>query len=514
MLFDFVSEENKPYNKRDTATRHLIRKRATQAAARTKKHARATLSASNVATATRKEGTKSSATNQGTDGEATTKNTGLELPGLTAYPSPLSSSVVLVSERSCAASEDDLFDELLWPQLYDAPTLRWGSPEVAGLLLSEQVQAILIGKIMSSCILQSEYIRLSKMLGLTSPDFVSAIPEQYGRDTCLDAAIDCLSSRIQEFIPSLSIPVTSSATLYGRALKQLQCALDRSDGQRQYDLWLAVPLLCIYELLSSERHHSWVLHARGAATMLKHIGAHNITSKLHKALLMTQAPIMIAEGIFTGKTCYLDEADWGQTIHACLDMTSGDYDPRSPLVVSLVLIMRHLPNLLLRTEGVLLHGQMRDVACLQRDLEQLKRESNEFQEQWACVLSTKRLHYIDDETRMVRLANAYTCSALCERLLYALSTSDSRCLEFSALRSSILVQEITNHAATHVPNAHARMALPVIVASSIIESSSEWLAAANTSGEEDYLDSCVFGKWLQAIRPFKEAVDRDFPVLS
>ena len=502
MQFDFVTEENKPYNRRDTATRHLIRKRATQAAARTKKDARATSATSHAAT-NQEQCPKSRPKNRQRGAEGSIRSTGLEAQSLTVYPSPPSSSVASLSQGSRAFSEDDvIIDESHRPQLYEALTMPWRPPEIAGFVLSEQVQAILIGKIMSTCIVQRDHIRLSKMVGLTSPDFVSTIPAQYGRDPCLDAAIDCLSSRIQDFIPSLTTPVTSSATLYGRALKQLQCALDRSDGQRQYDLWLAVPLLCIYELLSSERHHSWVLHAKGAATMLKHIGAHNVTTKLHKALLMTQAPIMVTEGIFTGTSCYLDEADWGKTIQSCLDISSGDYDPRSPLVVSLVLIMRHLPNLLLRTENVVLHGQIDDEPHLQHDLELLKSDFDDFHTKWASILSTKRLHYVDDELRMVRLASAYAGSALCERLLYALSPSGNRSLESSALRSSTLVQEITNHAATHVPNAHARIALPAIVASSIVESSSEWMAAANMPRTGAVLDSEVFGKWSQAIRPF------------
>ena len=484
MKFDWVSEENKPYSKRDKAVRYLIRKRATQAAAKTKKEAR-------------HEGDSSisspghsiqSKVLRGKRPEALQREDALR-----TAPTQVSISQVPQTERRSVESEPR------WPALYRSPAPPLQPYHVPSLLPSPEVQALLTGSLLSRFVLKIEHVRISKILSLTSADFMSMVPTQYGHNSCLDAAIDCLSSRVQEFLASSRSRRGSSAYLYGRALQHLQLALDTSDVRKQRDLLLAISLLCLYELFDYDNQLSWLLHAQGAAVLIKHIGPRDVTSELHKTLLITQAPFIIHEALFKAQSCFLGDAEWGAAIASTVDLVARDYDARSNIMVSMVLMTRRLPDLFLRVEHVIFRSVIEDKSSLTLTIEELHNKLNDFQTTWAHDLATKHLYNFSDQRRICLLATTHAYSALASRLLFALTPYRNQFVESLALRSATLAYEIANHAATNTPNVYARMAFPTIIASSIIGSSLEWQACAKSTMSGDVIDAAVLRAWCRVL---------------
>lgn len=78
--------------------------------------------------------------------------------------------------------------------------------------------------------------------------YIPFLPGRYGYNACLDAAIRCVIVRVREWIGACVKPSQAATSLYTRALKSLQAAMDDPIQRMQSEVLCASQVLSVYEV--------------------------------------------------------------------------------------------------------------------------------------------------------------------------------------------------------------------------------------------------------------------------
>lgn len=78
--------------------------------------------------------------------------------------------------------------------------------------------------------------------------YVPFLPSRYGHYACLDDAIRCVAVRVREWISALVKPSLAATSLYARALKSLQVAINDPNQRMQPEILCASQVLSVYEV--------------------------------------------------------------------------------------------------------------------------------------------------------------------------------------------------------------------------------------------------------------------------
>lgn len=459
MIFDFVNDQGRRHKHRDHATKQLIRRRATQAAALTK----------------RKEGTI-----RGTNP--------LQLPPW-VVDQRLGIQTTEAYFVDGSSAEEQASTQAASPNSQVPAPMHVGY--MPSLLSNPAVCALLVDSFLSKFQHADHRIRIGKVLKLAESDFLGQLSAKYGENRTLDAAIDCLVARVKEFLCTESSPEShKSRQLYARALRLLQKSLSNDFDGGIENIWYTTPTLVLFELLDAGSHTAWILHACGAAKLLKQFGAHNIRSEAQKILFAAQAPVMIIEALATGNDCYLTEPEWqGVLLDTVAD--KAPLEARSEVVVKLFMLVAQIPNLFNEVTSMICSPTTSGLLDLQAHLLTLRAEFRAWNKRWSHVLDVPSSCIATERKRIFNRLSSYAFEAMVIRLYLALDTSHYLSFEAAAMALARKSYDMDD------PR-DVRLAYSRIVCESIFSTSCQWDEDAFSSNSE-FIGKEVFLDWVQRL---------------
>ena len=149
---------------------------------------------------------------------------------------------------------------------------------------------------------------------LHPPNWTSVLLEMSQDEPALDLAFSALSvSRVGRSNQDIRL-VKESTKIYGRALKDLQRALDDPSRMQSEEVLAACSLLGLYEIFeggdATNKSVGWVSHAQGAARLIELRGPSLHTKRQpHHLFLGARLPILFS-AIVRRKSTFLANVEW------------------------------------------------------------------------------------------------------------------------------------------------------------------------------------------------------------
>ncbi|OCL09252.1 hypothetical protein AOQ84DRAFT_272020, partial [Glonium stellatum] len=168
---------------------------------------------------------------------------------------------------------------------------------------------------------------------------------RYGHSACLTDAVDCIVARVRCLVSPAHVSWERLAiSLYTKALKSLQAALDSLTQRLTPDILCVTEILALYELLNPSVENTWAKHAAGAAYIIFLQGPQGYEHEFEKTLFMSHLGQIISESIVNNKECFLEQPSWKQTMRSMI-IENGAAPERSAMVISLLIHMTLIPRL-------------------------------------------------------------------------------------------------------------------------------------------------------------------------
>ena len=106
--------------------------------------------------------------------------------------------------------------------------------------------------------------------------------------------------------------ITTSRTMYGKALLNLNKALQDPEEGYASDTLSATVLLSFYEMITCTERFSWIRHAGGAANLMRIRGPERHRMGIDATVFLACRYSLIMQSFQTRKKCFLAEPGWRQ----------------------------------------------------------------------------------------------------------------------------------------------------------------------------------------------------------
>ena len=156
--------------------------------------------------------------------------------------------------------------------------------------------------------IRADPTRLSEVLRYRQWSCVSFALDRVGRSACLDKALLCVASKLQQMTGG-SVTSLSVLSSYTQALGSLQAALQSPEVHDALDLLTTTQLLAIYELLDSPESGTWNTHVAGVEGLLR------VQSAKHRLPFAQIAP-MLTDALLKGDFKPVESSPWRQVLEA------------------------------------------------------------------------------------------------------------------------------------------------------------------------------------------------------
>lgn len=506
LRFDFIEEKGGQRLKdRDATTQHIIRKRATQAAAATKK-LEGRNGKVNVIQYPPWITPGESNASQRSEGElyrATPKKAQVRAEANDYSHRRKERPASADSEVDYSFRSTELSQQALSPLHYYIPSPALSADQLVSLLPSLRLQELLLSHSASSILSVRESNKTRKILRLTNSDFISLIVDRYGQNRALDAAVDCLAARTKQLIGGDSILLSSMSGspdyLYGRALRYVKQDIDNVAVRLpQVTTKLAILTLALFELLNTADQIAWILHSNGAAILLQKAGPKLMDDELKRKLLTICTPILGTEALLSGRDCFLAQPEWQKVINDSILFTAKTFDDRGVLLISLRMLFVQIPSLFNEVTATVLDEMSSNVFDLRSKLQLLRMEFALWRRQWDRHLHNALSDLKAEDMRLYALTLSLVGSALVDRLLVSIQP-EQPALEESATQLSRQAIEATERTTLPIRDAKIRVGFMVRIAESIVATTGDWNVALYEPAEQASIDRNVFSQWCRLL---------------
>ena len=481
MHFDWVNDnEGKKYRERNAETRDIIRRRATQAAALTKRRRRGQV-----------ERTKCdvSELQSWVVRDSPTHSPGSKPPRVrdALWVAPPSDNASLASRPRSTfllRSPYSSSSALIIPQ---------GLPE---LLQGQHFQYSVITMLKSRHPLPDDYLRYSKILSLTDAECLPIITSCYGQSACLDAAIDCLASRFEDLLRGVS-EQASTTRLYTRALRRLYQSINTAAYRKRLQIYHSIPLLILYELLSPLDQVAYMNHARGAVHLLALMGPREMKTELNRSLLAAQSAMMVTENLKDGHDHFCATPEWHEALQQTIDAKSLAGSHRSEADVTLTIIATALPGLCNRVERLVMDSNKAVDLTLQQDISEIVTRLQGWKLAWKVVLRADEKDPVREGKKRFLFAMFFMHSAIVNRLAAATPASrkermDSERAALEAANDALQTPTIAN---PHGFIYRTRVSLVTKLACSVADTSDDWKQEIQRATSGQPITQALFRAW-------------------
>lgn len=344
-----------------------------------------------------------------------------------------------------------------------------------------------------------EQIRYWIILALADAEYLTAISSHYGQSNCLDAALGCLAARIQDLLTNVTTKAETIRT-YVKALHTLQRAIAQDAFSERYEIYYAIPLLVLFELLNTWDRLVFFTHGRGAVHFLHFIGPRGMTSELNKTLLAMQSDIMVVENLRDGNGHCCADSDWQNALQQTIQFDLPAGAPRSEANITLNIIATSLPDALTQVEITVKNPEASSCANLMQTLRTTNERLQNWRNRW---IATLREGLCDSppssrsSNQHVLLAVYMMYAAILYRLMAAVPASSNERLEseLNALEVAHSATEIVAKAGPCDTIGQARLSLVNMFVRTIIETSLEWQLAIRPSSQDHATSQALLNAW-------------------
>ena len=340
-------------------------------------------------------------------------------------------------------------------------------------------------------IIPDEHIKHFLVLALADANYLQAICSCYGRSACLDAAIDCLAPRVEDFLAGRASS-TGTLRLYATALQLLRQAVQTSSITERFEIYYAIPLLVLFELLNASDRLALMTHARGGVHMLHLIGPSGMTSDLNKSLLAMQSDLKVTEDIQNGDSHCCSDPVWHDALRQSIRYDLPPGSMQSEANITLNIIATALPETLTSVESLVQRPRSTDTTLLAKKLATTASQLRTWQFCWVPTLQAQP----SNAERKVLLATFFMCTALNHRLISSMpGQSVHRAVsEIEALNAANQALELIK-AQSHEIIPRARLAIVSTFVRSVIETSDAWQRELRQVSENQTVSAALFGVW-------------------
>ena len=500
LKFDFITEKGGQRLKdRDVTTQHIIRKRATQAAAATKKFGGRNGKVNVIQYPPWVIPDDLNACQRSKDelhqrpSRKLQVRTNVHSNREKVRPVPAVSDV-----ESSSFSSSESSQQALSPLHHYFPPPTLSADQLVSLLPSLRLQEVLLSQRYTLSVNVRESNKTRKILRLTDKDFVSLVVDHYGQSKALDAAVDCLAARTRQLMGTAEHdrPKSESpAYLYGRALRYMKQDIDNIAVQLpNVSTKIAILVLALYEMLNTADQMAWILHSNGAAILLQKAGPQLMDDDLKKKLLTICTPVIGTEALLSGKDCFLAQPEWQKVIQDTIMPTAETFDDRGELLISLRMLFVHIPTLFNEVTAIIVDENQSAILESGSKLQMLRCEFALWRRQWESHLHRALSDLKAEDMRLYALTLSRVSSALVDRLLVSIEPERLE-LEESAIQLSQEAIEATQFTTLPVKDAKMRVGFMVGIAESIVATSCDWEMALCESGGRATIDPNVFSNW-------------------
>lgn len=334
------------------------------------------------------------------------------------------------------------------------------------------------------------------LLSFADTSYLQGISDFYGRSACLDAAIDCLTARIINFLAGPVSPI-STLGLYVKALRLLRKSIDTTSFHERFEMYYTVPLLVLFELLTPSDRLLYLTHAEGAVKLLHFIGLQGMTSELNKTLLAMQSDITVVENLRNGRNHCCASREWKTILQQTIQFDRLPGNLRSEANVTLNSIATALPELFTCVENTVRTLHPQEITPLRDRLEKIGSLLRSWQLRWEPRLRDEPDDPEHGHNQRVLLATFNMYTAISSRLLCTMpGQPQSRLsLENEAMRNAGHAVGIISKAESCGVVDKARLAVVRTFVLSVIDTSTDWKVEIMQSSQEHCCISSSFTVW-------------------
>lgn len=346
----------------------------------------------------------------------------------------------------------------------------------------------------------NEQVRYFVSLVLTDTEYLQTISSCYGRSACLDTAIDCLAARIEDCLTSTA-KSANTIRLYVQALQVLQRSIATVAFLERLEIYYAIPLLVLFELLRPSDQASYLSHGQGAVHLLHFIGPDGIQTELDKTLLAMQSDIMATENLRDGHKHCCASLEWHRALRQCVHEDLPPGNTRSEANVTLNIIATAIPDLFNRVESIIITSNLSSDTGIQNALDTIIIQLQDWEQHWKATLHEEASIIQQRSIRMTLLAIYSMYTAIVHRLIAATPAQVELRLESEnkALDAANNALRIAEQSMSYEVINQTRLAVIAKLVCSVTETSKEWQQAINQTPASQAIPQTLFATWCARI---------------
>lgn len=475
MHFDWIIEDGSgQYKERNNQTRNLIRRRATQAAALTRLRE-----------------------NNGSGSQLQSMQTWVIRHPPSQPQHEGSKARVKMTEPALIVNHTTTsIPNQINPQMPPSVLLERFINIVQDSTLSKHSFRALMSTISST----DEQVRYFLTFAITDNEYLQTVNSYYGQSICLDAAIDCVSYRCHNLI-ARTAEDTRTVRLYTRALLVLQKVISTSVFTERYNVYHAICLLVLFELLGPPGQIAYLTHGRGAVHLLNLIGPEGMETEFYQKLLAMQTDVMIIENLRDGYAHFATGLEWQQALQQAISLDLPPGNIRSEADLTLNIIATALPGALTHVENAVSSRNMDVDSRLYRELEAILTQLQNWQQRWNQILRVAGPGYQQKSELKVLLATFLMYKAMLYRFVAAAPGPVERRSSFEHNAYEIANEALNAVAETKDPGIIGKARLDVVakLVHTIIETFNEWQDSLDQMSSNEPISQTLFTTWCRRI---------------
>lgn len=334
------------------------------------------------------------------------------------------------------------------------------------------------------------------VLALADATYLQAISACYGNSACLDAALDCLAVRVWDFIAGPVSPARA-LQLYSRAIRLLQESVANNSAAERFEIYYAVPLLVLFELLNLSDERAHLIHARGAVHVLQAIGPAGMRTELNQMLLVMQSDLMVAENLRDGYGHCCAGPEWAAALLLSVRHDRPPGSLQSEANVTLNVIATALPDALTDVEKFGKRSSSSKGETINNKLLTIRGQLKSWQSHWEPVMAADPYACYNHPGAKVLLATLFMYTALVNRLTAAMPGEPWERIEAEkqALEAGEHAFQITAYAESYGVIAQTRLASVERFVHSVTDTSQEWLQELGRISVDQPVSTTIFATW-------------------
>ncbi|KAI9701355.1 MAG: hypothetical protein M1820_006577 [Bogoriella megaspora] len=352
-------------------------------------------------------------------------------------------------------------------------------------------------------ILSQQQESLSKLLMRDVHSFLEYVPNLFDESDLVQSVTRCTLARARHSVRFAGkTPCPYVMSMYIKALKDLQTALDDPGRLQQPDVLCATQILALFELLNFSEGGAWIPRAVGAAKLIELRGPNQYQSDFEKSLLMSHAGPLFSEALLNNEASFFERPEWQQVVQSTV-IDGLLFCDRSQISISLWLLKYRIPGLARQVTTLVCTDGQHDQNLIHQTLLEVQELKAKFLE-WRSTYDYLVQAYPDmsEETQSQARSLLAICLVdlvLVNRLMMALDPVGNWVLEDQVQALATLISTLERKASETGFRETLFMSQKMIISQAVVHSEADWRMSRwrRREQQEDHglIERWVFERW-------------------